>query len=231
MGVGRFVPVLLSFGGLYITLLICLAASTAGGRGVALITGIGMWFYLYRFRATIRLAFQIPGSQPYAAASDGSQIMRGQWKSGLFHCCDHPVPNGLMCCCCPCVLLAQVVGRLGLFDYVLTLLVLFLLSCTGFGGLLVAAFVVYLRAHVRRWFGVPGSVLEDICVGCCCCGCAIAQMATHVDAYTPGKCSLESKDALPGYQTQFQHQSPPPPHAASTSYDAPSSAATFSEHV
>ncbi|ETV66944.1 hypothetical protein H257_16745 [Aphanomyces astaci] len=62
MGVGRFVPVLLSFGGLYITLLICLAASTAGGRGVALITGIGMWFYLYRLRATIRLAFQIPGS-------------------------------------------------------------------------------------------------------------------------------------------------------------------------
>ncbi|ETV91178.1 hypothetical protein H310_14180 [Aphanomyces invadans] len=165
---------------------------------------------------------------PYAPTSDGEPIVRGQWKAGLCHCCDHPIPNGLMCWCCPCVALSQIVARVGLFDYVLTLLVLYVLSFSVVGTVIVAGLVVYLRTHIRRWFGIPGSIWGDVCIGCCCCCCAVAQMATHVDAYTPGKCSFESKHVLPGYDTNFEHVQ----HPTTSSYDAPPPAhATYSEHV
>ncbi|KAF0698625.1 Aste57867_10782 [Aphanomyces stellatus] len=55
------------------------------------------------------------------------------------------------------------------------------------------------RAIVRRRFEIPGNILVDglLAYGCPCC--VLAQMATHVDAYSPNECRFQFKATLPAY--------------------------------
>ncbi|KAF0693043.1 Aste57867_15938 [Aphanomyces stellatus] len=62
MGLTRYSRALLLFGAVYLICTICYLAGTAGGRVIAILVGVVMWLVLYRMRAAIRTAFQIPGS-------------------------------------------------------------------------------------------------------------------------------------------------------------------------
>jgi Cys-rich protein (TIGR01571 family) len=48
---------------------------------------------------------------------DANGLVMGRWKAGIFNCCTDLVPNSLMACFCPCVALAQVTSRIGLYSY------------------------------------------------------------------------------------------------------------------
>ncbi|GAB9470497.1 hypothetical protein Gpo141_00007741 [Globisporangium polare] len=63
-----------------------------------------------------------------------NQIQTGRWTSGLCSCCDNCVPNLLMAWCCPCISLAQVYARLGLYRYLPALVSLFVLYAVGVIG-------------------------------------------------------------------------------------------------
>jgi len=48
---------------------------------------------------------------------DVNGIRLGDWESEFCGCCTHPVPNGWMSLCFPCITIAQIVKRLGLYSY------------------------------------------------------------------------------------------------------------------
>ncbi|GAB9470500.1 hypothetical protein Gpo141_00007744 [Globisporangium polare] len=89
-------------------------------------------------------AYYPPGGgangQPQAPPSQSplvdprNQIQTGRWTSGLCSCCDNCVPNLLMAWCCPCISLAQVYARLGLYRYLPALVSLFVLYAVGVIG-------------------------------------------------------------------------------------------------
>lgn len=116
---------------------------------------------------------------------------------------------------CPGVSLAQIGARLGLVNYYAMLssfAALYILAIVAaatnndvvvtlivIASLLMALFVARLRSRVRYLFSLPGSVLEDVFYACMCGCCAIAQMATHVESYQPGDCTIAPRATLPGY--------------------------------
>ncbi|KAG6622975.1 PLAC8 family protein [Phytophthora cinnamomi] len=58
-----------------------------------------------------------------------------------------------------------------------------------------------VRMRVRKQFEIKGSVGVDCLVSTCCAPCAVAQMASQAQSYTPGSCSFQEPglDTLPGY--------------------------------
>lgn len=146
---------------------------------------------------------------------DSNGIVIGRWKTGLFGFTDSIVPNGVMSCCCPGLVVAQISARLGFmpFYYVLSI----------FGGLYLVAliavtthsrffdFIIWLcvvisalsmmrlRWRIRSLFSIPGSHAEDAAFSFCCGCCSIAQMASHVESYEPGTFSFAPRATLQGY--------------------------------
>ncbi|CAK4631947.1 hypothetical protein LEN26_000271 [Aphanomyces euteiches] len=146
---------------------------------------------------------------PGGRLRDANGLVVGQWSSGLCSCFESVVPNCLWAFCCPCVSLAQTVARLGLYDYVASLLVFFLLYASGFGALLAWLFLWYFRYKFRTWFRLEGSCVADCCATLCCPCCVLAQLATHAGSYDPGACHLEAKRTLPGYTDMLRSNGPP----------------------
>ncbi|RLN70065.1 hypothetical protein BBJ28_00010907 [Nothophytophthora sp. Chile5] len=119
---------------------------------------------------------------------------------------------------CPGVSVAQISARLGLARYSLVLsgfvalyllVFLALLWDTGVLDFLCvaaavgAAFgVAHLRTKTRTLFFIPGNFLQDVASAIVCGPCAIAQMASHVEAYHPGTCSFRARSTLEGYVRQ-----------------------------
>lgn len=66
--------------------------------------------------------------------------------------------------------------------------------------------VARLRVKTRKQMELDGSVAQDLAATLACCPCIVAQMATQLDTYTPGVCSLapslehdRERDVLPAY--------------------------------
>lgn len=70
--------------------------------------------------------------------------------------------------------------------------------------------IVRLRHKTRRQSALTGSAAQDLALTLACCPCVVAQMATQLDTYTPGVCSLapaleykrhrqRERDVLPAY--------------------------------
>jgi Cys-rich protein (TIGR01571 family) len=66
--------------------------------------------------------------------------------------------------------------------------------------------VARLRVKTRKQMDLAGSTAQDLALSLACCPCIIAQMATQLDTYSPGVCSLASpldhgreRDVLPAY--------------------------------
>ncbi|CAK4080429.1 unnamed protein product [Aphanomyces euteiches] len=156
---------------------------------------------------------------PYAVALDHNQLIVGKWKTDILGCMmDDVVPNCLMSTFCPCVALAQVTHRVGMYKYwkvlvsfaALVLLFIFVvfLQYEVSNAFVVAMWAVlfvallliaHVRRQVRQRFQIPGSSFEDVACSCFFSFCVIGQMAIHVEAYTPNVCSIRPKDTLPGY--------------------------------
>ncbi|OQR99403.1 ankyrin 2,3/unc44 [Thraustotheca clavata] len=166
-----------------------------------------------------------------AAMVDQNGLIVGKWKSDICGCCNDLIPNCCMVYWCPCVSLAQILHRVGLYTYTNALVVLLVL----FGGFELTAIlaknftvyvcgyytcaysfsfwsfissifcigcvavVMYARMRIRGMFQIPGNACEDCLCACFCSCCAIAQMATQTDSYTPSQCDFAAKDTLPGY--------------------------------
>ncbi|KAH9188015.1 hypothetical protein AeNC1_010005 [Aphanomyces euteiches] len=56
-------------------------------------------------------------------ARDHNGLVVGKWKAGVFDCFEHLVPNCLMSTFCPCVTVAQVAHRIGMYTFKNVLLV------------------------------------------------------------------------------------------------------------
>lgn len=116
---------------------------------------------------------------------------------------------------CPGVSVAQICARLGFVNFFAVLsvfAVLYILAIVALatdndvvvtliviGSLLMGLFVARLRSRVRYLFSLPGSIVEDVLYACLLGPCAIAQMATHVEAYQVGDCGIAPRATLPGY--------------------------------
>lgn len=116
---------------------------------------------------------------------------------------------------CPCISVGQICERLGLVPYMhvvaafaVAYVASFLAWVTGwllfqFIAMLVcimlALGVTRLRFTMRRLFAIPGEVWADLVLAFVCGPCTIAQMATHVSAYSPGSCDFRPRETLPGY--------------------------------
>lgn len=119
---------------------------------------------------------------------------------------------------CPGVSLAQILARLGLVPFMNVIAVFVGVYALAFvawvtGWLLfhmlicivsvaLALGVAKLRVTVRALFAIPGEVWGDCLLAFICGPCTIAQIATHVDAYTPGNCDFRPRETLPGYTWQ-----------------------------
>lgn len=95
--------------------------------------------------------------------------------------------------------MAQIVHRLGWYDYTTALVIIVLLRMSGVGEIGMWLLVFILRSKFRAAFKIPGSVIGDCIAALCCNCCAVAQMATHAKSYTEGSCSFEAPPVLPGY--------------------------------
>lgn len=116
---------------------------------------------------------------------------------------------------CPVITVAQITVRLGLASYAFILgmhVALYLLGLVAAAAgnpvlllLCVAAEIITtvsiacLRLKMRHLFSIPGNVLQDAALVVLCRPCAIAQMATHIEAYRSGKCMFRARSTLPGY--------------------------------
>jgi Cys-rich protein (TIGR01571 family) len=116
---------------------------------------------------------------------------------------------------CPGITLAQISARLGLLSYLTVMGCWFLLLLlaivasfitSGFmdtivviGAFIMSASCWRLRWRVRKLFSIPGSVVEDLLYTLFCGCCSIAQMASHVESYTPGACTWSPRNTLEGY--------------------------------
>ncbi|KAF0719431.1 Aste57867_1027 [Aphanomyces stellatus] len=151
---------------------------------------------------------------------DHNNLVVGKWKSGILGCMNGDlVPNCAMPTICPCVAVAQIVHRVGMYKYwtalaVFTVLLMVYAACTTCDALnwsryfvvpmwgttfLALLLVAYVRRNFRKQFQIPGSTFEDIACSCFFSCCVIGQMATHCEAYTPAQCTFGPKDTLPGY--------------------------------
>ncbi|KAL3670876.1 hypothetical protein V7S43_004061 [Phytophthora oleae] len=146
---------------------------------------------------------------------DHNGIIVGEWGSGLFNCCDDIIPNGLMAFICPVISVAQITVRLGLAGYAFILgiyVALYLLGLVAAASgdpfllllCILAEFIVTtsigcLRFKMRQLFSIPGNILQDAALVVLCRPCAVAQMATHIEAYRAGKCLFRARSTLPGY--------------------------------
>ncbi|RQM26067.1 hypothetical protein B5M09_005609 [Aphanomyces astaci] len=70
-------------------------------------------------------------------------------------------------------------------------------------ALLPALFLAVLRTRVRRVHHIQGSECEDFLCSYFCNCCTIAQMATEVQAYTPGECSFGPRSTIPAYHVVY----------------------------
>lgn len=61
-------------------------------------------------------AIQVASPGPYADC-DSNGVRVAAWGAGLCSCCQHVVPNCCMATLCPCVSLAQIAARLGVFRF------------------------------------------------------------------------------------------------------------------
>ncbi|CAK4075816.1 unnamed protein product [Aphanomyces euteiches] len=59
--------------------------------------------------------------------------------------------------------------------------------------------IMVARGTIRNRFKIPGNCCTDCICYCFCSCCVLAQMSSHVEAYTPGQCNFGSKDTLPSY--------------------------------
>ncbi|KAE8991539.1 hypothetical protein PR003_g24151 [Phytophthora rubi] len=125
---------------------------------------------------------------------------------------------GFMTFLCPGVSIAQTTARLGLVRYKLVLQVyaalylLLLLTVAMDSAVLnllcvVAAIaapsaVARLRTKMRMLFDIPGNFVLDVASAFVCAPCAVAQMASHAQAYHPGTCSFRARSTLEGYVRQ-----------------------------
>ncbi|OQR86103.1 hypothetical protein ACHHYP_10971 [Achlya hypogyna] len=158
---------------------------------------------------------QAPTLQPEHGI-DHNGIVTGRWKISIFGCFDTCVPNTIMVTFCPCVTIAQVTTRIGAYGTYLHVLlaaffvyIWYLISCfvkaswlrsiSGILGFLMFLFLWHLRYKVRVMFRIPSTLFEDALCSLFCSCCSLAQIATHVEAYTPGECAFEARATLPGY--------------------------------
>ncbi|KAF0693047.1 Aste57867_15942 [Aphanomyces stellatus] len=154
--------------------------------------------------------------KPNDGGMDDNGITTHKWKVSLFGCCDTLVPNTLMVVFCPCISTAQVLARVGLTSYFTALIVTFLIylfffiamgvprsgalqAIAAILSILYLGYMVYVRHRLRSFFQIPGNAFEDCLTVVCCSCCSLAQMATHVESYTPGACTFDAKATLPGY--------------------------------
>ena len=141
--------------------------------------------------------------QPVMQNVDHNGVQLGSWRSGVFDCFDSLLPNCLMTWLCPCVTHAQIVSRMGWFDYQTALIVLILIRILayafGVGFIIVFIFLFIQRMKFREIFKIPGSMLEDCCFSFWCSCCTLSQMATHVGSYKDGECSFSKPETLAGY--------------------------------
>ncbi|KAG9399742.1 hypothetical protein AC1031_011622 [Aphanomyces cochlioides] len=147
---------------------------------------------------------------------DDNGIKTGDWAAPIFGCADTLIPNAFMSFICPCVTMSQILTRLGFAKYVTGLVATFgvtiffiiasIIEATWLNVLAAIAAIVlvgfkwYLRFKVRTLFGIPGTFLDDGACSVFCSCCSLAQIATHVESYTPGACSFDAKATLPGYR-------------------------------
>ncbi|ETV91163.1 hypothetical protein H310_14173 [Aphanomyces invadans] len=153
--------------------------------------------------------------KPSDGGMDDNGLTTYKWKVSLFGCFDTLVPNTLMAVVCPCVSVAQVAARVGFASYLTALIVtfasyVFFLVAMGVHstalrvlavivGFVYFGYMWYMRTKVRLLFQIPGSIPEDACTVLFCGVCSIAQIATHVESYTPNSCTFDAKATLPGY--------------------------------
>lgn len=116
---------------------------------------------------------------------------------------------------CPVISVAQITVRLGLTGYPFILgmhVALYLLGLVSAAAddplllflcvlaeMITTISIACLRLKMRDLFSIPGITLQDAALVVLCRPCAIAQMATHVDAYRAGKCMFRARSTLPGY--------------------------------
>ena len=143
----------------------------------------------------------VPVADPHGGGDvDHNGIRVGAWKTQLFSCFDDTMPNCLMSFFCPCFSFAQVVARLGWYDYTVTLIVLAVCFCTGFLSVFGFLALFFTRNKMREVFKIPGSPIMD-CIETFFCGCcSLAQMATHIGSYKKGDCNFNAPETLPGYK-------------------------------
>ncbi|RLN38436.1 hypothetical protein BBJ28_00002060 [Nothophytophthora sp. Chile5] len=146
---------------------------------------------------------------------DANGIVTGRWKSSIFGCMDTLVPNAVLSCCCPGLVVAQISARMGMmpFNHVLGLfgglyLVAIIASATHSGffdfvmtvcSIIAMLCCMRMRWRIRTLFNIPGSQLEDAFFSCCCGCCSIAQIASHVESYEPGVFAFAPRATLEGY--------------------------------
>ncbi|KAI9909647.1 hypothetical protein PsorP6_015121 [Peronosclerospora sorghi] len=150
-----------------------------------------------------------------AADVDRNGLKVGRWAVGLLRCYVDCIPNGCMAFTCPGVAVAQTVARLGLMRYGLALQLyvvlcglaletilldsaLLTLLCM-LGAMAAAMTIARLRTKMRALFEIPGNQLQDMATVFLCGPCAIAQMASHAEAYEAGTCSFRARSTLDGY--------------------------------
>ncbi|KAK1935639.1 hypothetical protein P3T76_010334 [Phytophthora citrophthora] len=159
--------------------------------------------------------FVYPNKLECGEGVDHNGITVGEWSMGPFNCCDDIIPNGLMSSICPVISVAQITVRLGLAGYAFILgiyVALYLLGLVAatsgdFYLLLLCVLAEFittisigcLRFKMRQLFSIPGNILKDAALVVLCRPCAVAQMATHVEAYRVGKCLFRARSTLPGY--------------------------------
>ncbi|POM65311.1 Hypothetical protein PHPALM_18994 [Phytophthora palmivora] len=159
--------------------------------------------------------FVYPNKLELGEGVDHNGITVGEWSKGFFNCCDDIIPNGLMTFICPVISVAQIVVRLGLVGYPFIIgihVALYLLGLVAAAAddpsmllvcllaeVMTTASITCLRLKMRDLFSIPGSTIQDATLVILCRPCAIAQMATHVDAYCVGRCMFRARSTLPGY--------------------------------
>ncbi|KDO30537.1 hypothetical protein SPRG_04438 [Saprolegnia parasitica CBS 223.65] len=148
-------------------------------------------------------------------------LTTGHWATGICDCYKSLLPNACMACWCPCVSLAQTTHRIGLSaSYLATVLVFAFLYLFATGpiflpvywdrwshwnngclvfSLIVVLMLMLLRGRVRVMLRIPGNVVEDCCCAIFCHCCALAQLATQVDAYDANTCQFRAKGTLPAF--------------------------------
>ncbi|RHZ31296.1 hypothetical protein DYB31_011237 [Aphanomyces astaci] len=153
---------------------------------------------------------------------DQNNLVMGTWSTGILGCIN--VGSLSLCCMatlCPCVSLAQIAHRLGMYKYwtVLTaFMVLFgvyvalaLLESTvsklfvfGMWAVTIVALLAIsvIRKNVRERFQIPGSACEDVVCSCIFSCCVVGQLSLHVDSIDKDSCNFGPKDTLPGYNSQ-----------------------------